>query len=387
MKPIKVCIVSLYAHHFFYPAVSSKFGGAELQLYLLANELVKDDRFKVFFGIADFGQKDEEIIDGVNLFKIIRPGKYSQLVTVFFLPIKLFSMLFKISADIYIQRSSGIETGIVGLYCRLFRKKFIYMSANDEDFEKTPPSYLKDDFLNRARWFLFKFGLRRADLFLVQNEFQKQNAIKNYDRKIVIRNSAFPTNVVSPNMTNKFDILWVGKADRLTKQPEMFLELAKKFANEKFVMICPKAGDVDFFNELAKVASKIHNLEFIEYVPFQKVQKYFNKAKIFINTSKTEGFPNTFIQAATAGTPILSLGVDPNDILVNHQIGDHAHGNLNLLVAKLKNFLSDKKMLKQYSNKAFAYAKESHDIKKVIEKDKQIILDLVKPGREPTLKH
>ena len=39
------------------------------------------------------------------------------------------------------------------------------------------------------------------------------------------------------------------------------------------------------------------------------------KSKILINTSSFEGFPNTFVQAWANGVPVISLKVDPDNII------------------------------------------------------------------------
>ena len=62
-KPIKVCFVCPKAYPLFNPSICKLFGGAELDLYLLACELTKDENYEVSCIVADYGQEKIEIID------------------------------------------------------------------------------------------------------------------------------------------------------------------------------------------------------------------------------------------------------------------------------------------------------------------------------------
>jgi glycosyltransferase involved in cell wall biosynthesis len=54
-------------------------------------------------------------------------------------------------------------------------------------------------------------------------------------------------------------------------------------------------------------AAGIQNLLFKGFVPFDEVGNDFNRASFLVNTSDSEGFPNTFMQAWARGIPSLSF--------------------------------------------------------------------------------
>jgi len=376
MKPIKICFVSLYAYHYFNPKIKNQFGGAELQLYNLATELAKDSRFEIYFIVGDFGQPDFEIMQNVKLYKFFNPKKGLKYIRAFVGFIKLWWLLKKIDAIFYIQRAAGLETGEVALFCKAWNKKFVYMVAHDEDVIGTKPSFFQKGIIGFIRWKLFQFGLKIANLVIVQHEEQNKNLKKFYNKDGIVRKSAhkIPEQV---NVFKKEYILWVARCDEW-KQPELFIKLARTFPREIFIMVCPLSNDQNYFQKIKTEAKKISNLQFIDYVPFNEIDDYFLKAKIFVNTSKTEGFPNTFIQAAKNKTPILSLNVNPDGMLEKYRIGIYANGSFVKLKQDLNRLLENQELWEEISENGYKYAKENHDLKKIVERDKEIIYSLIK---------
>jgi len=97
-------------------------------------------------------------------------------------------------------------------------------------------------------------------------------------------------------LSKNYFILWVGRAVK-RKIPEIFLKLAQKLPNEKFIVILNKSVDGKYWVRNFNQAKKIDNVQFIEFIIFLKLILTLKTAKIFINTSLYEGFLNTFIQS------------------------------------------------------------------------------------------
>ncbi|HSV27088.1 MAG TPA: hypothetical protein VLH60_04265, partial [Sedimentisphaerales bacterium] len=68
-KAVAVCFVSPKSYPLFNDAVTSVFGGAEVDAYLLATELARDARFSVSVIAADYGQAAIEEREGVRIIK------------------------------------------------------------------------------------------------------------------------------------------------------------------------------------------------------------------------------------------------------------------------------------------------------------------------------
>ena len=365
INKIKICFVSIFAYPLFNKKSSVKFGGSEVQMYLIAKELAKDSTFNVDFVVGDFGQKAVEYYNYVNIFKACKRGR--DVLNLIKAPIKLYCVLKKVNPDIILCRAPGVETGISAFYAKINNKKFIYSIASDIDVKNTKKQNLRRK--------IFQYGLRNADIVIAQTNNQikslKEKYGSNFSKISLIRHS-FP---LKENKKQKKDIiLWVGRSVKL-KNPQVFLELAKFYPKEKFVMIMPK-NDVNLWDKITTQAKQIKNLKSIEQVPFSEINKYFNKAKIFINTSDFEGFPNTFVQAMHTKTPILSLKVNPDNFLYIYKCGMSCNNDFNYLRDNLYKILTNKNYYNTLAKNCLIYTNKNHNIKQNIKKWKNTFKSL-----------
>jgi len=377
MKPVKVCFVSFLAYPLFNPAVNFEFGGAEVQLYYLATELAKDPRFEVVFMTGDFGQAARETREGVTIYKLIKISKGIKYIKTAHEYLRMALLLKKVDADVYIQRAAALLTGVVAMAAKAGRNKFIYMAAHDQDIMPEKPSWMLPGLVGDATWRLYKTGLKMADLVVVQHERQKEALKELYGKDGHIRPSAHRFSGNNDVVSKEF-ILWVARCEDW-KQPDFFLDLAQHFPAESFCMVCPRSHDVALFEKIRAEAMRLPNMRFVDYVPFDEIDGYFAKARIFVNTSAREGFPNTFIQAMKTKTPILSLNVNPDGILEKNHLGRCANGDPSLLKHHCESMISDEQRWNTMSATAYKYAVRHHDIRCIIEDDKTMLLGLIRP--------
>lgn len=291
VKPIKICFISLRSYPLFAEKSKEYFGGAEVQISLVTQELAKDKRFIVSIITGDYDQA-----------KVVSQGRLKLYKTKLF---DFFKILKTVDADVYVERTVNPKVCLVGWWCRLFKKKFVYMVAHDWD--------------TINRW-LYYFGLKGANLIITQSQIQKKNLLKNFQlNSIVIPSLASSYKTKGKHYEREF-ILWVGRADKW-KRPLSFINLAKKFPREKFIMICRQGNDKKLFDKIKRQARLQPNLKFLPAVPIEEMVKFFQKAKVFVNTSIAEGFPNTFLQAGLTETPVFSYQVNPDDYLNQYHCG------------------------------------------------------------------
>lgn len=362
---MKVCFISLSAYPLFQGGCSAVFGGAEVQLFNIATGIAVRDNVTVDFIVGDFGQGDQEVVKGVTLIKSVkvkqRPGFGEKAASA----LRQLSAFLRSNSDIYVQRSAGIQTGLLALFCSVFQRRFVYMTAHEWDCDG---SYVRDNgFLGK----IYEWGLRHADVVITQNDKQKKDLEDNYHIHSTILKSGYDFSKIKSTSKENF-ILWVARLDRW-KQPEIFLDLVERFPEKNFVMIAPASGDGCYSEELRKRADGIQNLRYISGLPFQETEEYFGKANIFVNTSKFEGFPNTFIQALMHRTPVLSLSVNPDGVLEKYGVGYCANNCFESLIRYLTLLTDDKNLYEATAGNAFEYSRKYHDIKTICDQFSRII--------------
>ncbi len=368
-RATKVCFIAPKAYPLFNPDVKKVFGGAEVDLYFLATELAKDQNFDVSFITADYGQQDIETIENVRIIKSLNFNKNSLSGAA-----RIWRAMHAADSHIYFQEAVSWGTFLVAMFCNSHKRTFVYRTANQGESDGT---FLRGQRLLRKA---FSWSLHKAGAVIVQNEIDKENM----HNSIGIDSAVIPNGqpLLESERRKRDTILWVGRSTHL-KRPELFIKLAENFPEEKFTMICRQATGDQNYKALLAQAEEIDNLQFIKAVPFAMVNGYFQQAKVFVNTSDSEGFPNTFIQACNCATPILSLNVNPDDFINRHNCGISCSGDWRQMVDALRDMLQEDRYMEMGEN-AKKYARQRHDLKKIIEQYKQLFRELVQHNH-PTL--
>ncbi len=345
----KICFISLKSYQLFNPKIESVFGWAEVQMALLAKELAKHKNLDISMIVADYGQDKKEIRNNVSLRR-----KVSSKDPIWKRAFSLPKIFLKINADVYIKRGITLSCGIMTLLCKIMKKKFVYMVAHDDEVDGK-----KDIYKHRYAKYIIQYVFHNATI-IVQNEYQQTMLNKQGIQTKLIKSGYPITNTTTQQ--EKDTILRVSRSKK-RKRPEVFIQLAGHFPQEHFTMICPSAsGEKKYHTHIKQLANKQKNIQFIDFVPFEQIDTYFAKAKVFVNTSISEGFPNTYIQSLKNQTPILSLCVDPSHILQKNQIGIVCENQPKLLQKNLQILLTDKNSYKQMQHNSTNYIKENHNI-------------------------
>ncbi len=311
-----ICFVGLDNYPVLNPNYGDRyFGGESVQQTLLARAF-RDLGYDVSMVVLDYGQPDGEIREGIRVLKTYREGAGVPILRFFYPKMSsIFAALRKANSDAYFQSTSGAMTGLVALHCQRFRRSFIYRVASDADCVPDLPlvSYNRD----RA---LYRYGLKRADMVAAQSHHQEKLLLQSFKQSSCVVNMAVEIPMMPKNRPVEFDVLWVNNF-RPLKQPCHVLELAERLPQYRFGIvggIVP--GNEGFYQSIARKAERIPNLKLLGAVPYQRVSEYFQKARVFINTSEIEGFPNSMLQAWAAGLPVVSY-FDPDDLNAEQNLG------------------------------------------------------------------
>jgi glycosyltransferase involved in cell wall biosynthesis len=361
---IKICFISPKAYPLFNHSVEKLFGGAEVDLYYLATELATDKKFHVSFIVADYGQAAMETIENVTIIKSLDFRKNALTGAR-----HIWRAMKQADADIYLIKTASLGVPLVSRFCRRYERAFMYRTAS---MLESNGAYLeKHFFLGRV----FASSLRRAEIVFTQNHTDRDDL----QRTVGVSSIVVPNGHRLPELSgtrNEF-LLWVGRSKKV-KGPDRFIKLAREFPDEKFVMICQRATGDDNYDSLCRRAEEVGNLEFHQRVPFDKIDGYFQRAKILVNTSDSEGFPNTFIQACASATAVLSLTVNPDDFLNRYSCGLSCLGDMGRLANGLR-FMLEENRYRELGRNGRKYVEDHHDITKIIERYKKIFIQIVDP--------
>jgi glycosyltransferase involved in cell wall biosynthesis len=166
-------------------------------------------------------------------------------------------------------------------------------------------------------------------------------------------------------------IVWVANL-KPWKRPDVFIRLAKDLRGERgvqFIMVGSLQGTKSWHKRLFRDIKGLKDLKYLGARTQEEVNSILASSHIFVNTSRWEGFPNTFIQSWMRKVPVVSLQVNPDRIFDNQEIGFHSR-TYETLKKDVLTLIRNPDLREQMGTKAQTYAFNMHSQKnaeKIIE--------------------
>jgi glycosyltransferase involved in cell wall biosynthesis len=346
---MKICIVGLDDYPQLANLKDAKYVGGESVQHVLLARAWRDLGHEVSMIVHDYGQGRSTSVDGI---RAVAPYSQNEGIPVLrFAHPRLTGMigaLREVDADVYYQSPAGAATGITAWFCRRNGKRFITRIASD--LACIPGKQLIRYWRDRK---IYEYGLRNADLIVAQSEQQRGLLQQNYGLKSEVLDMAveMPS---GPQPQQDIDVLWVANF-RPVKRPEVVLDLARRLPNVRFTMAGGALpGADDYFKAMKQAASELPNVTFPGAIPYADVGAVFSRAKVFLNTSQIEGFPNTFLQAWVRGVPVVTF-FDPDSLVKQRQLGRTA-SDFEDMVNAIESLLSDAEERHRAGERARTYA-------------------------------
>jgi glycosyltransferase involved in cell wall biosynthesis len=319
MKARRICIVGLDAYGLLSGEGDLRYIGGESVQHVLLARAWRDLGHEVSIIVFDDGQGARREVDGITVIAAHR--RHAGLPGLrFFHPraSKLLAALMAADADVYYQSPAGAFTGIVAWFCRMTDRRFIFRVASDSDCDREHGRIR----LWRDRR-LYDYGLKRADLVAAQTEVQRKMLHDNHGLESSVVNMLVePPHRTGLAVEKDIDVLWLSNL-RALKRPEMVLELARQLPDVKFTLAggpMPHPGGSTYYEDVKAAAARLPNVSMPGAVRYTDTGAWFDRARIFLNTSSIEGFPNTFLQAWIRAVPVVSF-FDPDGLIRRLQIG------------------------------------------------------------------
>ena len=263
----------------------------------------------------------------------------------------VFEALSRADASVYVQRSAGSETGLVGLHAWRRGRGFILSTSWDGDLALRTP-------MSRLARLSYRVGRRLARTIVVQTERQLAEARTLVDTPVhLIRSFAEPAEQVS---LEREAFLWVGRIAEY-KDPLSYLELAERLPQAEFRMIAT-GGDhpTPLSIQLWEKAGRLPNLQLLEPRPREQLLDLYRRALAVVNTSSVEGFPNTLLEGWSCGAAALSLRLDPDGVIVRYGLGAAAGGSIDTLEARARELWTSPERRDEIAVNACRYLREEH---------------------------
>jgi GalNAc-alpha-(1->4)-GalNAc-alpha-(1->3)-diNAcBac-PP-undecaprenol alpha-1,4-N-acetyl-D-galactosaminyltransferase len=226
--------------------------------------------------------------------------------------------LIKIVKDnqINILISFTTTSNLLAVLCRFYLKIKVYICERNNP-EKSQLSYLR----KICSRILYPF----ADGLIVQTSFSKkyfQKFIKS--EKIQIIPNPIDGNLISlkEDYNKRANIILnVGRMDD-NKNQKLLLEAFSNLNIKNWRLIFVGDGILRMeFQILAKKIGITDKVDFIKTVA--NIEYYYNRAKLFVFTSKSEGFPNALLEAMSFGIPCIASDCNsgPSEIIQHNENG------------------------------------------------------------------
>ncbi len=203
-------------------------------------------------------------------------------------------------ADVYIAFGVTGYSSKLARWCAASGRRFVLMHGSDMDIDPAEPG---------ARALYDQPGL-----LVVQTEYQRQEVLRRFGRDTELLRNPVTISAGGPEQRPREFALWVGKSDRI-KCPARMLELARLRPEIPVTMIMNRA-DATLFD--AHKAEAPPNVTILDAVKPDRMLDYYSRAFALVNTSRIEGFANSFLEAGACGTPVLSMDVDPDGFIAVH---------------------------------------------------------------------
>jgi glycosyltransferase involved in cell wall biosynthesis len=370
---VHVCIISPRLYKYLDQQNAEAAGGAQRQQHLVSKRLI-DRGQQVSAIIGDYGQPRIIESEGITGIKGI-PERIESSIQLPKHVFNLYQAMRDSGADVFFVRGGPRMAVATYILSNVLGKRFVFCLADDKELDL---DYIRANYPPLVAT-LYKTAITKADSVMAQTRRQRDTLKERFDIDALHVPNGYdipPEDELLPH-TNRDAVLWVGSSDPEQKNPELYLELAEQLPDLDFQMISlPIPGEENYHEELKELARSIPNLEFIGPVQPQNVHEYYRRAKILVNTSDYEGFPNTFLEAWRYETPVVSLFFDLDGVLKQGDVGEYA-GSMDNLVQYICRLGSDSDLRAEFGQAGRKYTRENYSLEEVVDRYESVFESVV----------
>lgn len=332
---------------------ASAVGGSERQQWLLARALASSG-WTVNVGIwRGLKTGERRTIDGVE-FHGIREGHYL---------LDWYRFLSSTRPDWLYWRGASHLLGPLVQMAHFLRAQTIFAAAFDTDVH--PRSALT---ARRRWWPLYAMGLSKTERLFMQHGGQLEELPSRWRPKALVVRSIAGTHVgCKSHSCSEPYVAWVGML-RQPKRPDLLIEIARRSPQIKYIVCGGATTHRSPPGYSQRVIEQLHglpNIIFRGQVAPEEAERIIAAAAMLLCTSDQEGFPNTFLQAWSYGTPVVTLQIDPDSIIKRLELGA-VTGTVDATVEQLQRLLNSLEERQGIAARAREYILGYHSAEAVV---------------------
>ena len=245
-------------------------------------------------------------VQGVTVYKMHKPDEGIPVVRFVYPRLtSLWGALKRVDADVYYQRTAAVTTAWVAQFCRMNGRRSIYAGASDVDFipGEQDIRYARDRKI-------FEWGVRRVDDMIVAERRAARELKEHYGREATLIPSCYVAAARAPPAgTQRLrPVGGHGAAQQAPRDAARDRAPAAQLPvrDDRRRRTRQREPEYAALDRRGREAPS-PNIEMRGFVPFAEAEAHFDGARVFLNTSLYEGFPNTFLQAWARGIPTVGF--------------------------------------------------------------------------------
>ena len=228
--------------------------------------------------------------------------------------------------------------------------------------------------------------LRHADRIVAQTSWQADALSARFQRSaVVLPNPVEVARWTEPNAAGGAGrseaplslpseyVLWVGRAEAVHKRPDEAIAIAAALSEIPFVLILNPADKAIEARVREQAPS---NVTIVPFVPPGEMPRVMASARLLLNTSAVEGFPNVFLQAAAAGRAIVSQVV-LGDWLRETEVGCCSEGERSCAIEQVRELWNNDELRQRHGSRGQAAVRRTHALAVVTRQLRQLLEKLV----------
>ncbi len=307
-----------------YEVITGKTGGGGEKLQYNIAKGLKEEGYEIIFIIEKKGVKKitKDTINGFSTYLIPPMSEGMFLIKYVKYIINLIIAIEKTEARCIFQVTPTFSSGIMSIYAKIRNKRFVLYNSSD-----ILSTY---KYKMRYKWYFVPFV--RLSYSLSSCVVSQHNTQKlNFKRYFGI-NTPIISNIADIDINKKFvkkrkHFLWVGSNVEVKRQ-DIMIEIARSLPDVKFVVVSNSICTDNYPS----------NVEFRQNVSDEELIELYNTSIGLINTSITEGIPNTFLEQWMMGGSVLSLNADAGGGLRKYDyLGKCFDGNIDIMKKEILN--------------------------------------------------